>query len=89
MARRRSSVANPNSVAELVTHGNIRYRPTEAMVVWTELIDLYHDVEGERDLTERHRKFDYCCLPMQFMMKSSSVALLVGRANGIASIRLQ
>jgi hypothetical protein len=64
--------------------------PTQAVVVWTELIDLHHAVEGERDRTERHRKFDYCFLPcMQFMKKSSSVALLVGRTNAIASIRLE
>jgi hypothetical protein len=55
------------------------------MVVWTELIDLHHAVEGERDRTERHRKLDYCCLPcMRFMMKSSGRA-----ANAIASIRLE
>ena len=66
-------------------HGDIRYRPTQAAVVWTELIDLHHAVEGERDRTERHRKLDYCCLPcMRFMMKSSGRA-----ANAIASIRLE
>ena len=32
-------------------HGNIRYRPTQAVVVWTELIDLHHPIEGERDPT--------------------------------------
>jgi len=33
---------------------------------------------------------NYCCLPcMRFMMKSSTVALLVGRANAIASIGLE
>jgi hypothetical protein len=85
MAGRRSSVANPNSIAELFMHGDIRYRPTQAAVVWTELIDLHHAVEGERDRTERHRKLDYCCLPcMRYMMKSSGRA-----ANAIASIRLE
>jgi hypothetical protein len=27
MSRQRSSIANPNSIAELFTHGDIRYRP--------------------------------------------------------------
>jgi hypothetical protein len=67
-----------------------QYRPARAVVVWTEYIDVHHAVEGERDRTERHRKFDYCCLPcMRFIMKSSTVALLVGRANAIGSIRLK
>jgi len=52
MAGRRSSVANPNSIAELFMHGDIRYRPTQAAVVWTELIDLHHAIEGERDPTD-------------------------------------
>jgi sorbitol-specific phosphotransferase system component IIC len=59
------------------------------MVVWTELIDLHHAIEGERDPTDRHRKLDYRRLPcLQIMMISSPVALLVGRTDAIASTRL-
>jgi hypothetical protein len=39
------------SIAALFTHGNIRYRPTQAVVVRTDLIDLHHAIEGERDPT--------------------------------------
>jgi hypothetical protein len=90
MARRRSSVANPNSIAELFTHGSIRYRPTQAVVVWTKLIDLCHAIEGERDRTDQRRKLDYRRLPcVQLMMIPSPVALLVGRTDAIASTRLE
>jgi len=78
------------SIAALFTHGNIRYRPTQAVVVWTELIDLHHPIEGERDPTDRRRKLDYRRLPcVQLMMIPSPVALLVGPTDAIASTRLE
>jgi hypothetical protein len=90
MAGRRSSVANPNSISEPFTHGNIRYRPTRAVVVWIEFIDFLHAVEGKRDRTDGRRKLDYRRLPcVQLMMIPSPVALLVGRTNAIASTRLE
>jgi hypothetical protein len=72
------------------THGNIRYRPTRAVVVWIEFIDLLHAVEGERDRTDRRQKLDYRRPPsVQLMMISTLIALLVGHTDAIASTRLE
>jgi len=43
------------------THGNIRYRPTQVVVVWTELIDLHHAIEGERDPTDAESLTTVAC----------------------------
>jgi hypothetical protein len=48
----------PIQIAELFTHGNIRYRPTQLGC----LDESSTFITPSKARTERHRKFDYCCL---------------------------